>query len=485
MFQSAPRPGGSLENAVKQDCSQDASLESLSASWPQPGPSDSSTTVTPHPKDCPSVSPSQRPLDPHFDPPFHNDTHIPERSTWKRLLHFTAKHQHEGLFNAVGKHITSHLEFGACLADYRGLRKRYSRLRELEDVDEIKLQTLGSPPGPLARVRFINYYTLSPGRPKPIQPEFEAAGEDIKPVEARAHRTQDCASFEGSQHILVTDVSSSGSIALVENQPDGEIGLENPVTHSASSEGDDREKKSRDPSEYNRNDDAGNPTRNQSATLAMDSGLSTMRTLDPIPLIEEPAAQKYAGEELGLPAVPDAPERPEASDLEQLTDKDSRKQAEKEDRRRQKAYERAVKDRDKAIQERNKLIEKQRKKAAKEEAKRLREEAKQPLASPVLSQNAGSSEQHEEPSSRRQASPTRDHCKKSKKKLKTFCYVPGSGGDQAWIDVYMEGMDEVAAHCGLFLPGAHYDKLIGDVGMRVAAWVHEDLTKKAILEGGC
>jgi hypothetical protein len=53
--------------------------------------------------------------------------------------------------------------------------------------------------------------------------------------------------------------------------------------------------------------------------------------------------------------------------------------------------------------------------------------------------------------------------------------------DPTWIDVYMDGMDVVDAHCGLFLSGPHYDKLVGDVGSRIAGWVGDELTKRAIL----
>ncbi len=35
----------------------------------------------------------------------------------------------------------------------------------------------------------------------------------------------------------------------------------------------------------------------------------------------------------------------------------------------------------------------------------------------------------------------------------------------------MEGVDEVGAHCGLFFPGEHYERLVGDVGSRIVGWV--------------
>ncbi|KAG6039074.1 hypothetical protein E4U41_003342 [Claviceps citrina] len=87
--------------------------------------------------------PSRRPTDPYFDTPFHNDAPFREQSFLKRLMNFTAKHNQEGLFTALGNHINSHLEYGGCLADYRGSKMRYDRLRALEDVGEIQLVSNG------------------------------------------------------------------------------------------------------------------------------------------------------------------------------------------------------------------------------------------------------------------------------------------------------------------------------------------------------
>jgi hypothetical protein len=52
------------------------------------------------------------------------------------------------------------------------------------------------------------------------------------------------------------------------------------------------------------------------------------------------------------------------------------------------------------------------------------------------------------------------------------------------VEVYMEGVDEVGAHCGLFMPGPHYERLVGDVGERIAGWVWEEASRRVILEGG-
>jgi hypothetical protein len=72
-------------------------------------------------------------------------------------------------------------------------------------------------------------------------------------------------------------------------------------------------------------------------------------------------------------------------------------------------------------------------------------------------------------------------------KLRQFCKLPDSETavmDPTWVDVFVADVDEVGAHCGLFFPGPHYEKLVGDVGSRIVGWVQEDLTKRAILEMG-
>ncbi|KAK3398974.1 hypothetical protein B0T20DRAFT_186839 [Sordaria brevicollis] len=78
--------------------------------------------------------------------------------------------------------------------------------------------------------------------------------------------------------------------------------------------------------------------------------------------------------------------------------------------------------------------------------------------------------------------------KEKKQKLRKFCMTPSKNSrgildDPTWIQVYMEGVDEVGAHCGLFFPGPHYDKLVGDVSSRIVAWVQDDLSKRMMLEG--
>jgi hypothetical protein len=91
---------------------------------------------------------------------------------------FVAKHK-DNITSATGKYLMSHLEFGSCLADPVGLKRRYDKIRKLEDGgwDEVG-----------ERVRFANYYTISYGiekKPKPM-PEVAtpAANEEANVAEA-------------------------------------------------------------------------------------------------------------------------------------------------------------------------------------------------------------------------------------------------------------------------------------------------------------
>lgn len=89
---------------------------------------------------------------PNFDPPFKNDVRLVERGFLKGMMHFVNKNT-DNLSRSIFDRLVSPLKFAGCVNNYFELRRRYRRLRELEDAE--------SSPG---RVRFVNYYTTSPGR---------------------------------------------------------------------------------------------------------------------------------------------------------------------------------------------------------------------------------------------------------------------------------------------------------------------------------
>lgn len=103
--------------------------------------------------------------DPHFNPSFSNDVHLPMRTAWGNTLHFMNKHS-KNLTHATKQLVTSHVEFGSALADGKSLKTRYTKIKALDSesvAERVKaLDGLACP----KRTRFVNYYTASTGRPK-------------------------------------------------------------------------------------------------------------------------------------------------------------------------------------------------------------------------------------------------------------------------------------------------------------------------------
>ncbi|OHW91695.1 reticulocyte-binding protein 2 a-like protein [Colletotrichum incanum] len=571
--------------------------------------------LSPHASNSPSLSsngPPQRP-DPTFNPPFFNDLNLKDRPFMRRLGHFAKKHSREGIWDATKNHVMSHLEYGGCLADYPGLNARYNKLRAMESVDPLQHMGDGTNYGnnvnkpPPVRVRFVNYYTLSTGRPKkpktpdsPKSPESPGSPEQrfvsgppntlevdsqLSPPASLTPRisvedSDDGKSMELLEPIPMEDVDERLSTLHEEQQArfdhesteasNSTEALRRGLSHDAP------EAKGKEKERLDGGADFYAPSTAEQSSAA--AGKGEANEANPMgEVIDEPE----------LPPIPDLPEQPTPPDLDKYTDKDARKQAEKEGKRAQKAYENAIKIRDKAIKERQKLVEKRRKKAEKEaqkeaqriekeqqrlqkeeqkrkqeeeaakkkeaeeaqrqetqaegEARRLAEEAqrmerearrlrgeppepeKQPEAGSVAETEAHmaaaviagaaaaapasvAAQANRPPATtasstasvnttRTGGGPAATSATRSKaaaqadpgkpKKERKFCTLPrkvNGRRDETWVPVYMEGMDEVGAHCGLFLAGSHYDGLIGDVGERILGWVQDDLSVRAIME---
>lgn len=397
---------------------------------------------------APSISTQQstRSLGPHYDAPFFNDQPFREQALVKRMMNFTSKHRKEGLFNAMGNHIMSHLEFGGCLADYPGMSARYKRLRALEDVDEVKAKTEGHPDGAFARVRFVNYYTLCSGKPK--QPKLAPGDEEVV----------------------------DGSAPPVEQSTEAETALTEVTLQDLDISAEEIQSKDEDPTDDKENEPA------------------TLEMLEPEPMLEDdiphPEVAKVESsvepEQATLTPIPDPPTPPNLPDLSLITDKDMKKQAEKEAKRLQRAYEQAQKDHEKAMREREKLIDKIKKrdakasekaqKAAKKELE-LEEKASQKEAAAKI--KAAKKEQEQQEKTARKAAE-----KEKPPKLRKFCVLPSKVDgirDSTWVEIYMTDVDEVGAHCGLFFPGPHYESLIAQAGDLVAHWVQDDMSAKVAL----
>ncbi|KAK4155938.1 hypothetical protein C8A00DRAFT_31189 [Chaetomidium leptoderma] len=396
--------------------------------------------------------------DPYFDPPFVNDVAFVDRGWFKNIVHFATKHKEENLVSAAANHILSHLEFGACLADYPELRSRYKLLRRLEDVDDYH-QSGGSGTNPV-RVRFANYYTVSTGvikKPKPASPNQSPRHSDVR-------GNPDRSSLEDHSPVRSPRKSAEGSRA-----PTPRISIEE------YSDGQRRDSlQILDPMPEPEPEPAESSSKNEE-----NKSVTEPTTLDDETPQDDPS----------LPAIPDLPSPPPTPDLDAIPDKEARKQAQKAFKLAQKTYSQAVKAREKAIKDRQKALDKQQRKAVKLEKKQAK------LLLQQQKQQSERDEHHHHPDEEEEEDDDgAEEKKKTKKKQKTprlrkFCMVPSksdnnnNNGDPTWVEIYMEGVDEVGAHCGLFMPGPHYEPLVGDVGERIADWVREDASRRVVMEG--
>ncbi|KAK3327189.1 hypothetical protein B0T19DRAFT_475027 [Cercophora scortea] len=448
LFRAAPPPPGATATNGASDPSTSSS-QSSAALTPY---SSVYSEVAPSTGLSPMFAPTQSPSsssphfaappapDPYFNPPFFNDASFVDRGWFKNVVHFATKHKAENLFEATANHLMSHLEFGGCLADYPALKSRYKRLRKLEDVDDL------NPPGGerLARVRFVNYYTASTGIPK--KPKPSKSNRNTLTAPSPDPHTSDIKSRSSNSNL-----QAPASSTLHDN------------SHSDSGRPDDPLDEL-DPVPEPWDDDP--PTYTENTT--------------------PPAPQTTNNPDLRLPPIPDLPNAPPTPDLDSYTDKDARKLAEKEAKQAKKTYDQAVKNREKAIKERQKLLEKRRRKSLKDAEKQGKKDQKRvqkeghELQKELDALRVDDDDHLETPSAQKEKEKEE---KEKKPKLRKFCMLPGKTNgvrDPAWVQVYMEGVDEVGAHCGLFFPGPHYERLVGDVGLRVVGWVEEDTSGRAV-----
>lgn len=405
----------------------------------------------------------------------------PRQSTMSRAIYFINKHG-DGLTKATKSYLTSHIEFGSCLADYKGLINRYSRIRALED-------------DPRSRVRFVNFYTASTGRPKKQKPPRSTA-QGAKPLT----RTSSSASADQELQVSTSPASDhelqhrSPRASIDEEKdkafdPDGVSSQENPdVEPSRASE--DRlleisNQSCVDPTCPPNREAPAIPT--STITIVSDS-----RTLESqnMPSVD------------GLAPIPDPPSKPLSLNPSQYTDKDMLKIASRDQDRAMKAYNRLIKDRDNAIKDRRKLLAKKAKAAAKEQkmvkgkgnmdekVKTMNAEEKdnsssdltrtdcfEPLPlTPVSSPSSPPPFEVDRATAVPAGSPK--SAKKAKQpkqpkahKYRPFCLLPDQS-DPTWVSVVMRDVGETDAHCGLFVrEGEHYEGFVADVVDRISSWV--------------
>lgn len=558
LFRKAPDPPGREQELAESLASQNASglsIDDRLSLSTEGATSSGMTSPAPLASTSSNTSGISQP-DPTFNPPFFNDVQFVDRGFWRNVAHFAKKHHSEGIFTSGYQHILSHLEFGACLADYPAMNARYNKIRRLEDVDELNTGA-GSSGRREARVRYVNYFTVSTGIPKEPPPLPKRADTHLRPELAGSPQPVTATSSQASTpRISIEDYSDREEIHVMQvldpvpepdSEPEGAV--EPPSLKNENSKG-----------KTPVSSTGGNVPDGEAVGSSDGPGGDTSAAAVP-ETAQEAEAEDPNDPNNDLPSIPDAPEPPQAPDFERYTDKDARKQAEKEHKRVQKTYDQAVKNREKALRERQKLVEKRRKKAQKEAEKRQKEEDKrlakeekqQKEAAAAAAQKTGPAgdddeeadqaaaasraqqvvtpaeaqalerrltnlafhdSQDRDPGSPPPLSPetTRGSdfssslaatdmarqgptpanadgkTKGKQEKLRKFCMLPpktkDGSRDAAWVQVYMTGVDEVGAHCGLFFAGPHYETLVGDVGARIVGWVQEDMSKRAILAMG-
>lgn len=492
LFRPAPESPAQRQAASNTSATTLASSSS-SINQEYPFPTDNRPNLAPSLQSSQSVTSTLStppPNDPYYNQPFANDVHIPERKGWQNVLHFINKHS-DGLTSATKQYFMSHLEFGGCLADWQGLKTRYSTLRSLEDIDDLAEMHKYGYDTPRRRVRFINYYTASTGRLKPPKapkvPEGHMTDKDgnIGPIEVEM-KNMSIEGYNVSAPSIKVEETRNGSV--IPHMVDTEATAQESREHQDSmhEEEEDEEEDDNEPAEMQHIDSMPIPddepivTPVPTPSVENDENDLSAGQLTPT----QSQSQQSTLSEPQLPPIPEPPVEPEPIDLSTFTDKDARKLAEKEHKRVMKAYQQAVKDRTSAIKDRRKLVEKREKKIKQEQEKQekqLKAEQKQRLKEEKEDEKrqvleSTTSKEEDKASTEAPPKPKRD---------KKFCLLPSdiSGPkDVCWERVYMEGVDEVGAHCGLFFMGPQYEDLVGNVGHRIEEWVKEDATRRAVFE---
>lgn len=393
--------------------------------------------------------------DPNYNPPFPNDVRLPTRTGWNNAVHFLMKHS-DGLTTATKSYVTSHLEFGGALADYKGLQKRYQKLRALEDARP-----------PEHRIRFVNYYTASTGRPS--QPKKPAS-----------------LPLDGAESASEAGSKPTEEVTIEAEEPEAGQPPESPNQKTENTEDSERELDSESPEHEASNLNTLDPSPLTDSETDAHSFRSADETIDASPpntSTPPPPTNAPITRAPTLPSLPPLPTEPPPFDPAPYPAKDVRKLAERDHARLVKTYQSALKERDRAIKDRRKLLEKRAKEAEKalvreeklrlkEEREMLKREGRDGSAALGGGTREGNAGKWEGEKGKVKAKVKGEKVPRDKK----FCMLPPKVQgrvDGCWERVFMEGVDEVGAHCGLFFVGAHYEGLVEDVGKRVEGWVRE------------
>lgn len=372
-----------------------AGLGSLFNPAPDPTESGAASPVSTASESSSSIF--NNPADPNYNPRFTNDVVLPVRTGWKNAFHFLNKHS-SNFREATTNLVKSHLEFGGAMADYSGLRGRYMKIRALEDSKgEVRRNLLKEDSTP-PRVRFVNYYTASTGRPKKEKSKSRSRsrsrGRSNSP-DGKVETSHDTSLGVGrrtsrgrsrSPRISIDEVEGDHLVHKgdVETEPEHEHEHDHdhlsplneaepmPMTSEEESNG-----------ESDVEPEAG-PKAKPAAEADVDSdaeALSPVDTRDSNSSLTAAAVDNilpahHHTQLPNLPPIPHAPMEPMALNLSLYPDKDAQKIATKDHERQVKAWKTALKDREAAIRDREKLEAKMRKSAAKEILKKMKEDEK-------------------------------------------------------------------------------------------------------------
>lgn len=394
------------------------------ASTQLPTPQASSSSLTPGLTVQSSSSLSVPSNDPNFDPIFPNDTVITKRAGWANAWHFVNKHS-DDLMNAAVSYMTSHMEFGGAMADYRKLKNRYEKVRALENG------VAGT------RVRFVNYWTASTGRTK-----FKNDGREM-----RGSKEADLPSMDRAVKSLSLrhgDIGVSPRIS-VDGPPELEQRGRIPLRSSDQSLSDSIDK---------------DPSVDVSARRKTGNASTSEEDLMPsnTPLYEH---NPYSSAKRSSSSLADEPEyncdTTQASEY-RLLDPD--------------------------ILDPNRLASTPLKSSA-FRLESLASDANQ--SDPESRSNTIAQEvldEHSQPSStppaprlsERKGDPDEGSSKPTRKERK-FCNLPSKihgERDPCWVKVFMPNADEVGAHCGLFSAEEdpeRYEIFVQDVCLRIIDWL--------------
>lgn len=419
---------------------------------------------------------SRVPNDPNYNPAFANDTHITQRKGFERLIYFVQKHS-DDLARASTNYVTSYLEFGGCLADYPGLKRRYNALRASEAANELNRPT-DEHGRALHRIRFVNYYTASTGRLKP--PNTPEARE----MESKVQHL-DLSSQTNADELDKIDSAPPATprFSLEEHRSDGTMTIHKPASVESS---DVVDRGISSPSSSHRT--SSEFARPAEPACTAEGKLSRL----------SPGLQSSSIEDASdLPPVMPLDDPPSSFDAAGYNDKTQLESARKEHAKLVKGYKQHKKDYEKQLRERHKAVQKRQKAADKVTRQAMKaadkarsvEESQKLKRAATLNPEVYDRQIAKDAEEREAGFRTEQQISQIKKQRdRKFCLLPSKDPqtcerDRTWIRVYMHGVDEVTAHTSLFIPeGTTYEKLVGDTAQRIETWVRDEQSLRVALE---